>query len=112
MNLIQVSENQIMIIWFSCLALLFSPLPQEDKIKILENALMSKLLENNQILPVVQTGLLPFDEALQDYGKAIESRIRGFDMSKISTGSEIIDNAFKERLQKIIDTNFSQPLTE
>jgi hypothetical protein len=112
MNLVQVSDSQIMIIWFSCLAMLHSPLSLEEKIKLLENALMSKLLDSHQTLPVVQTGLLPFDDALQAYGKDVEARIRGFDMSKISTGTEVFDNAFKDRLQKIIDTSFPQSESE
>jgi len=107
MTLIQVSDSQLMMIWFYCLAMLHSPLTVEEKIKVLENALLSKVLDSNQALPVVQSGLLPFDEALLAYASALESRLRGIDASKISTGSEIFDNAFKERIQKVIDTNFS-----
>ncbi len=87
--------------------MLYSPEPLEKKIQLLENALMSKVLDTNTILAAVQTGLIPFDEAVLAYGKGIEERMRSIDVSKISTGSEILDNAFRDRIQKIVDTNFN-----
>ena len=107
MNTVQVSDNQIIAIWFCCLAMLYFPEPLEKKIQLLENALMSKVLDTNTILAAVQTGLIPFDEAVLAYGKGIEERMRSIDVSKISTGSEILDNAFRDRIQKIVDTNFN-----
>jgi hypothetical protein len=107
MNTVQVFDNQIISIWFCCLAMLHSQEPVEKKIQLLENALMSRILDTQSTLAAVQTGLIPFDEAVLAYGKGIEERMRSIDASKISTGSEILDNAFKDRLQKIVDTNFN-----
>lgn len=107
MHIAQVSDGEIIKIWFSCLAVLHCPMTVEDKIKTLENALMSKVLDTNQVIPVIQTGLLPFDNAQIAYAKSVEERLRAIDVSKISTGSEIFDNAFKDHIQKVIDTNFS-----
>lgn len=108
MNTVQVSDNQIVMIWFSCLAVLHCPMTVEDKIKTLEAALMNKILENNQTVPVVQTGLEPFDKALMGYATTIEQRFKGIDLSKISTGSDTLDAAFKNRIEQLIGTNFSE----
>ncbi len=108
MNTIQVSDNQIVMIWFSCLAVLHCPMTVEDKIKTLESALMHKILENNQTVAIVQTGLEPFDKALMGYANAIEQRFKALDLTKISTGSDTLDDAFRGRIEQIINTNFSQ----
>lgn len=106
MNFIQVSEVQLISIWFACLAWLNSPLKPEDKTAFLERALMSKILDSSQPLTIVQSGVIEFDNALMDYAKALEQRVRAIDSSNISTGSEILDIAFKDRIQKLIDSNF------
>ena len=87
--------------------MLKSPLSAEEKVKDLEKALMSRVLNSNQPLSVVQTGFPMFDEAVVAYATSIEERLKAVDVSKISTGSELLDEAFKERLGSLLENNFS-----
>jgi mannitol-1-phosphate/altronate dehydrogenase len=107
-NTIQVSDNQVVFIYFACLAVLHCPMTVEDKIQTLELALMTKVLESDQSIAVVQTGLEPFDNAINLYANKVQERFENFDLSKVSTGSVLMDAAFKLRVQKIIETNFPQ----
>lgn len=106
MNISQVPDNQLIAIWFACLAWANNPLPIEQKTSILEKALMAKILDSNQPLTIVQGGFIEFDNALMDYAQALEQRVRALQISTISTGSEILDGAFKERIKKLIEINF------
>jgi hypothetical protein len=108
MNISQVSENQVILVWFCCLAMLKSPLPMEDKVTALEKALMSKVLNSNQVVYVIQTGFPLFDEAVISYAVSIEERLKAIDVANISTGSPLLDEAFKERLTSLLQSNFSQ----
>jgi hypothetical protein len=107
-NISQVSENQTISIWFCCLAMLKSPLTVEEKVTALEKALMSMVLNSNQPVSVIQTGFPLFDEAVVSYALAIEERLKAINVANISTGSPLLDEAFKERLASLIQSNFSQ----
>lgn len=112
MNFVQVTDNQLISIWFACLAWLNSTLTTEEKNTILEKALMAKILDSNQPLAIVQSGLSEFDGALLDYAKAVEQRVRGLNASNISTGSAVVDAAFKEQIDKLIALNFGSVVVE
>lgn len=112
MNLSQIPDNQLIPVWFACLAWLNSTLTTEEKNSILEKALMAKILDFNQPLTIIQSGLTEFDEALLNYAKAVEQRVRGLNASNISTGSIVIDAAFKERIEKLIELNFGSVVVE
>jgi hypothetical protein len=111
MNITQVPDSQLIGIWFACLAWANSPLTLEQKNSILEKALMAKILDSNQPLTIVQGGFIEFDNALMDYAQALEQRVRALQVSTISTGSEVLDSAFKDRIQRLIDINFT-PVVE
>jgi hypothetical protein len=106
-NISQVSDNQIISILFCSLAMLKSPLSVEEKVTALEKVLMSRVLNSNQPLAVVQTGFDMFDEAALAYATSIEERLKALDVSKISTGSDILDEAVKERINALLESNFS-----
>ncbi|OIP78085.1 MAG: hypothetical protein AUK48_02395 [Oscillatoriales cyanobacterium CG2_30_44_21] len=106
MNISQVPDSQLIAMWFACLAWANNPLPIEQKNSILEKALMAKILDSNQPLTIVQGGFIEFDNALIDYAQALEQRVRALQVSTISTGSELLDSAFKDRIQTLIDINF------
>jgi hypothetical protein len=102
-NISQVSDNQIVSIWFCCLAMLKNSLPIDEKVLALEEALMTKVLNNNQPLSMVQTGLPLFDESVVAYAVTIEQRLKGLDLAQISTGSSLLDSAFKKQIGSLID---------
>ncbi|PZU92592.1 MAG: hypothetical protein DCE90_18090 [Pseudanabaena sp.] len=112
MNFAQVTDSQLVSVWFACLAWLNSPLPTEEKISILEGSLMQKILNSDQAITIIQGNLPEFDAALLDYAKAVEKRVRALNPSNISTGSVVIDAAFKGRIEKLIELNFGSKNTE
>lgn len=106
MNISQVPDSQLIAIWFACLAWANNPLPIEQKNSILEKALMAKILDSNQPITIVQCGFIEFDNSLMDYGQALEQRVRALQVGAISTGYEVLDSAFKDRIQRLIEMNF------
>lgn len=111
MNQVTFSDAHTLSVWIYCLAVLHSPSPVEEKIATIEQALLSKVLDSAIPVSIPQTGLEAFDSAAVQYSQGVETRLRALDLTAISTGSPLMDNAFRERIQKTIDINFS-PLQE
>lgn len=109
MNTVQFSESHTISVWVYCLGVLYSPLSVEEKTSVIEQALLSKVLDSTVPVGIPQTGLEAFDSAALQYAQGVESRLRALNLSAISTGSPLLDNAFRERVQKTIDINFIQP---
>ena len=107
MNTVTVSDNQATMILVSCLAVLHSPLSNEEKIKTLEALLMARILNSGYSVPFVVTGLPILDDAVASFALMIESRLKSLDLTKISTGSPNLDEAFVNQLNQIISINFS-----
>jgi len=106
MNFSQVGDGQLISTWFACLAWLNSPIPLEQKNELLEKALMCKILSSGQSLTVLVTELTEFDDALKQYGIALEARVRAIDPNAVSTGSAILDVAFGNRIRSLVAANF------
>jgi hypothetical protein len=111
MTFFQVSDAQLASIWFACLAWLNSDLPIEQKNTLLEEAFITKLLDSNQPLAILVSGLPEFDEALLSYSRTAENNLKALE-SSITTGSKTLDKSFKTRIQRITESSFSSAIEE
>jgi hypothetical protein len=111
MNTIEFSESQTLSVWIYCLAALYHPATAEAKIAMIEQVLLTKVLDSASPVSILKTGLKAIDDAAMEYSRSVEERLRAIDLSSVSTGSPLMDEAVRGRIQKTINLNFA-PLPE
>jgi hypothetical protein len=108
MNSVFLQDNQAIITIMACLAVLSSPTDKEELQRQLETALISKCLDTKQIIPQITSGIEVLDTALVSYSAEFESKVKGVQIDKISTGSEIFDDAFRSTVTRFLASNFPE----
>lgn len=106
MNSVYLQDNQSIIAIMACLAVLNSPVEKKELQRLLETALISKCLDTKQVLPVITSGVPALDEALVSYSSDIEAKFKAINIENISTGSEILDGAFRATVSRFVLSNF------
>jgi hypothetical protein len=106
MNSVYLQDNQSIIVIMACLSVLNSPVEKNELQRLLETALISKCLDTKQVIPAITSGIPALDEALVSYSSEFEAKIKEINVDKISTGSELLDGAFRENIRRFVLSNF------
>jgi hypothetical protein len=108
MNSVFLQDSQTIIAIMACLAVLNSPEDKKELQRQLETALISKCLETKQIIPQITSGIEVLDVSLASYSAEFESKVKGIEIDKISTGSDIFDGAFRSTVTRFVASNFPE----
>ncbi|MEE3716280.1 hypothetical protein V2H45_05930 [Tumidithrix elongata RA019] len=102
MRVLNVSDDYLATVWTACLAVLNCPKTVEEKVQILESALVQKLLTTGQSLAQLQTGLEPFDTAIVSYTTDLEKKLESAKSVKVDTGFTALDTALTSHVQDFL----------